>query len=174
MQKWLCMGCKVPKRGVTSVDVTLQGKCFPKTPINFVAGVSIGIVRRELLAELGQNMVDRDLYIGRVFNEDGDEVHELASFRGCRVLIVRGVDLANYRVCPDCGRHLYFAKPKWYLYPKPISDVDLFESDTNQLVLSQSAFERLTPDKWARRISIAKLEVLEEPLDGLVDLQSYE
>jgi rubredoxin len=173
-QSWLCLGCKTPKPGVKSVDVTLQGFRFPKTPLNFVFGVSIGIIRRELLDELGHKVVERELHIGRVFNEGGDEVVELATFRGQHVLIVRGVDMARYRVCPDCGRHIYFAKPKWYLYPSPLPDVDVFESHSNQLVLSEDAFNRLTPDKWKRRLTIAKLKILEAPLDGFLELQSYE
>jgi hypothetical protein len=48
--------------------------------------------------------------------------------------------------------------------------VDIFESNTNQLVLSARAYANLMPEKWNRRLLIAKLEVLETPLDGFGDL----
>lgn len=171
---WLCMECKTPRRGVTAVDVKIQGRRFSTTPLNIVFGASVGIIRRELLEELDPGMVERDLYIGRVFNEIGAEVAELATFRGRHVVIVRGVGMARYGVCNQCGRVLYFAKPKWYLYPGPLPDVDVFESHTNQLVLSENAYNHLTPEKWKKRITIAKLKVLEKPVDGFAELTSYE
>ena len=173
-QTWLCKGCKLPKRGIGAVDVTLEGPHPPNTPINLVSATGVGVVKREFLDELGEETVQRDLLIGKVFNESNEEMSSYASFRGRHLLIVRGTKNASYRKCVDCGRRLYFANPKWYLYPEPPSDTDAFQSHNIQLVLSERAFERLTPKKWERSLYIVRLEVLDAPLDGFPELLSME
>jgi rubredoxin len=169
---WLCPGCNAPKPGLTAIDLKLQGKNLPKNPLNIVFGAGIGVARREFLEEFGPEIIKRDLYIGRVRNEDDVELPDFVSFRGRHNVLVRGVHLAGYRTCADCGRNVYYAGPKWYLYPAPAPGVDLFESNTHQLVSSEKAFENLTPKRWNRRVHLTKLHILEKPLDGFVELKS--
>lgn len=174
VRTWLCRGCKWPKKGIGAVDVTLEGKRPPKTPINFVFAASVGVAQRDFLEELGRETVQRDLLLGKVFNESNKELSDYISFRGRNALIVRGTKDARYRTCNECGRHLYFANPKWYLYPQPPPDFEVFESHSHQLILSETVFKRLTLNKWKRSLYVAELEVLDAPLDGFMDLLSLE
>lgn len=168
---WLCEGCKRPKPHIKGVDVILQDTPPRKTALNIVFGVGVGIACRQFLEDIGWPLVERDLYIGKVFNEKLKELTDFVSFMGRRTLIVRGSRNANFRVCPKCGMLGYFGMQKWYLIGQPFSGTDIFESHSHQLVLSPDAYAAFPHEKWKRSMYLTKLEVLETSLDGFGDLK---
>lgn len=167
-QTWLCPGCLTPKPGVAAVDAWVQ---VPPTkePLNVVLGAGLPIATRKLISSFDPSLVHSDLYLGHVFGPDGRELKDWATFRGKHRLIVRGSEDATFRNCNVCGRALYFAMGKSYLYPAPPSGASLFESDLRGLILTeeilmQSGVERIPG------IHIEKLAVLDAPKDQFGEL----
>jgi hypothetical protein len=163
---WLCPSCFTPRPGVESVDAWLQDRAPRDKPLNLVYGCGLGLIHRELLSLVGDELVQRDLYLGRVIGGRGEEIKDWVTFRGRRRVVVRGDKEAGYRLCEDCGRHVYYAAGRQYLHPAPPVDATIFESDVYGLVVPPEIYERIGVRKW-RRLAIDKLPILAEPLDGL-------
>jgi hypothetical protein len=100
------------------------------------------------LDALGTDLIQRDLYLGRVYGPDGQELREWATLRGKHRLTVRGTKNVSYRRCAQCGRDVYFAMGKKYLYPGPPPDIAIFESDLCGLVLTEETFLRAGVETW--------------------------
>ena len=169
MQTTLCPGCAHPRPDVTAIDVRLQERAPRDKPLNLMFGSAVGLVHRALLELIGQEIVRRDLYLGRVFGNGGNEVSDWVTFRGRFGLVVRGTRDAGFRTCSICGRNLYHATGKRYLFPSPPEDATIFESDLSGLIVPVEVYERVTTRKWAR-IGVDKLPVLEHPVDGLGEI----
>jgi len=134
-ESWLCTGCNSPKPGVGAIDVMIRAAPGTES-LNAAIGWGIPIASRACLHAFGDDLVQRELFIGRVLDQHGKEYIDWATFRGRHRVIVRGTKHACTRKCPECGRDIYFAMDKKYLYPAPSPDVSLFESDMCGLVLS--------------------------------------
>lgn len=171
---WLCNGCKLPKPGVAEIDVILDNPKVNKVPLNFVMGCGVPVVRKDFLFLLGEDLVRRDLYLGRVYGPDGKEITELVTFRGKYCVIVRGRKHVIHRICSECGRTIYFSMIGGrYLFPEPPSDVLLFESQGWGLVMPHEVFRRIDLSQW-RKVTHEALLVPKSPPDGLFDLPSIE
>lgn len=162
---WLCPGCCHPKPNVRHLDAHIQEE-RPDGPLNLISGCGLAIARKSFLMQFGEERVRSKLYIGDVYGPDGGRLLDWVTFRGKHGLIVRGTEHAGYRVCPECGRNLYFAMGKSYLYPQPPEGVELFESDLWGLILPEPIVLDLGIGK-PRGVSVERLEVLKEPKDGL-------
>ena len=165
---WLCMGCRSPKPGVTSLDVHL-GLPPGDEILNAVSGYGVPIAHRSLLASL-EKEVGKCLYIGKVYGPRGELLKDWATFRGKRRLLIRGSEHVAYRKCTECGRSVYFATGPRYLYPAPPNDIALFESDLRGLIMSEEAFGKSQLDE-SQGVDIDELTLPASPLDGLVDLR---
>lgn len=166
---WLCPGCGAPKPGVGAVDVQLDHNPASGSPLNFVHGTGVPLARKSLLFRLGLDVVQRQMYLGNVLDARGRTLDDWVSFRGGQRIIVRGSKSVSHRNCAVCGRHIYFAMGKRYLYPAPPSDLTVMESDLFGLVLSEKLFSKLAFDEWAG-LTVDMLPVLAKPLDSLGDL----
>lgn len=167
-RSWLCTGCNSPKPGVGAIDVRLSS--LPgREPLNAAVGWGVPIASKAFLDAIGKELVQRDLYLGRVYGPDGNELAEWATFRGKYRLIVRGSKNVSYRRCSECGRDVYFAMGKKYLYPSPPRSVGLFESDMCGLILTEGVFSRVGNKKWLG-IYTDKLSVADVPNDSLDEL----
>lgn len=164
-ETWLCTGCCAPKPEVRSIDVHLEERPGDK-PLNLVSGCGLGVIFRPFLEKFPADIVERDLYLGKVYGPNGEEIPDWLTFRGRRRVIVRGTKHAGTRVCDQCGRDVYFAMDKTYLYPAPPSDATLFESDLTGLVFPLDLYEQLDLGKW-RKLKIYKLRIVDDPPDGL-------
>jgi len=171
MDTWACPGCGCPKSEVCSIDVALQDRSPRDKPLNFVFGSSVGLIHRELLECIDQDVIRSDLHLGRVFGRQGEELPDWVTFRGRREVIIRGSTNAGFRHCEECGRVLYSATGSRYLSPAPPADATVFERQPGALVVPQEIYERVAARNW-RRLRIEKLPILDEPLDGLGMLES--
>lgn len=164
---WLCTGCHSPRRGVQAVDVTIQGENQPDDPpLNFVYGFGVPLALRDFLLSFGEDAIERNLWIGRVFLSNGKPSENWVTFRGKHRLIVRGSKNAGHRKCPECGRTLYFAMGSRYLCPAPSSDVAVFESDLRGLIVTEQLLSLIKLNQW-RKLVVDKLPVQTTPKDGL-------
>jgi len=166
MRTILCPLCTQPKPTVSSIDVSLQERVPNDKPLNFLFGCGIGLIHRELLDLIGVEIVERDLFIGRVVGNHGKAIDDWATFRGREVVIVRGSQDAKYHTCPECGRNNYYAAGKQYLYPRPMGHATIFESDLHGLIVPTDVCERVMTRKW-RRLNVDRLPVVDDPPDGL-------
>jgi plasmid stabilization system protein ParE len=168
-RSWLCTGCCNPKPGMTALDATLQGVPRRSEPLNFVMGCGLPIASTALLSALGDDLVRRELYLGRVYGPDGKELSGWVTFRGKLRLIIRGSKHVAYRRCGLCGRDVYFAMGRGYLYPAPPPGLSVFESHLRGLVLTEDVY--LASDiKESRKLRIDKLMVPRAPKDSLGEL----
>lgn len=167
-RSWLCTGCNSPKPGVGAIDVRIRA--VPgKEPLNAVVGWGVPIASKAFLDAIGNDLVQRELYLGRVYGPGGQELTEWATFRGKYHLIVRGSENVSHRRCAECGRDVYFAMDKKYLYPSPPPGVSLFESHMCGLILAEDVFSRSGIEKWPG-LWIDKLSVADAPEDSLGEL----
>jgi hypothetical protein len=166
-ETWLCVGCASPRPETTVIDVSLQD-IEPTGVLNFVIGHGVPLIRRDFLLSFGKDMVDRDLYIGRVFGRNGKELTDWATFRARQQVIIRGAKNVSYRKCAQCGRTVYFAMGHRYLCPLPAKVGALSESDLFGLVISEYLFTEALQGctKWAG-VQCDRLPVLETPKDNL-------
>ncbi len=67
----ICYSCKTPRPGVKNIDVVLEGRRSPNSPLNIVFAAGVGIARRDFLEALGMDTISRSLYLGHVSDEKG-------------------------------------------------------------------------------------------------------
>lgn len=170
MRTTLCVGCAHPRPDTKAVDVWLQEDRSPKNPpLNFLYGCGIGLIHRELLELFPPAEIGRDLHLGRVHNRFGDVCSEWHTFHGRRKVIFRGSKDAEYRTCEVCGRNIYHARGRPFLFPAPSKDAEIFSSNLSGLVVLPEVAERVTARRW-RKVSIEEMPVLDPPPDGFGDL----
>lgn len=172
--RWLCPGCKEPKPGIVEVDVTIENPPNQNVPLTAAINCGVPIARKDFLFSFGEDLVRRDLFLGRVYNPDGKEATELVTFRGKYRVLVRGQKHVSHRICLECGRTRCSSMIGGrYVYPKPPEGVSLFESQLWGLVMPDEVFRRIDLRQW-QEVTHEVLHVPEFPPDGLLDLPSIE
>ena len=166
-ETWLCTGCCVPRPEFQAIDVEIESaEELNGHVLTFVNGCGLGLVHRELLEWLPSCAVSTDLWLGNVCDSEGRTVEEWNTFRGRNRLIVRGSRNVSYRRCGECGRHVYFAMGKRYVFPAPDERVFLFESDLCGIIIPKSVFQQLLAKTWPL-VTVETLAVASEPKDSL-------
>ncbi|MBI4557402.1 MAG: hypothetical protein HY706_07460 [Candidatus Hydrogenedentes bacterium] len=165
---WLCAGCVLPKPDVMKVDAMI-GYMPENIPLNFVSGTGVGVARKDFLFSLGEDKVGRDLCFGRVFGPEGQLLDDWITFIGKHRIIVRGTKHVSARICEECGRQIYFAMGRRYLYPRPPEGISIFDEGSSGLVVREALVGRVKLNQW-RGLACLKLPVLSAPRDGLGDL----
>lgn len=163
--EWKCEGGIHAKPDIGPINVHISHHRIGDKPLNFVTdGVHLAL--RSFLNQFGQEILARDLILGKVFGPDGRLNDEWVTYRGRRRIIVRGSHCTGCRTCDVCGRTLYSFKGEPYLYPTPPSDADVFEANVMGMVISESIFSHLVMSPKSK-IAVSRVEVIDPPLDGL-------
>lgn len=166
MRTTLCTGCAFPRPNAGAIDVWLQEERAPRDkPLNFLCGCGIGLIHQELLEMLVGVDIDRDLFLGRVFNRHDRECLEWRSFHGRHTVTVRGSKEAEHHRCEVCGRSIYFARGKRYLYPAPSTDATILCTDEAGLLVHAEIAARVKIRKW-RKMKVERLPIPAVPPDG--------
>jgi len=166
---WRCTGCAAPKPDVKSIDAHLESKPRDK-PLNFAYGDAVTVIYLPFLQKFPQALVDRDLYVGRVYGPKGKLIPDWATIHGRKRLIIRGTDDAGVRRCDECGRDVYFSLDGLFLYPQPPDDVAIFEvAGGAGLIVREELFNTIDIGKW-HTLRILRLPVIDPPPDGLGEL----
>jgi len=169
LKSWLCAECGSVKPFAGPVEVQVEGAVPRRQPISSAGEATVILVRWDFLRDLGIEVVERDLLIGKVFDERGDIMSEWASCIGRQKVIVRGSEHVAHRQCGECGRNLYFAMGDPYLFPAPPEDVDILDGGRFEFVLKSYLVDRIDRSKW-QRIDVGPLPVVTAPIDALGDL----
>jgi hypothetical protein len=160
---WLCRGCNGPTPIARSIDVCLETPATLEKPMTGLSGGFPGIALKELISQISPEAVERDLFLGQVFLSDGTLLSDWVTYHGRHRLIIRGTKHISQRVCPDCGRLVYFAMGKRHLFPDPPLDATLYESDLSGIILNEVDFNALDLSKWRRGFYVDRLPVAEWP-----------
>lgn len=165
---WLCGHCKSPRPSMGPLNLSvLRSSITGKSPLTVINGCGVAIARRAFFVAVGWEEVVRDLEVGTVTTERDRALEEWVTFRGRRKLIVRGSRNVIHRLCPECGRHLYFSSIGGrYLFPAPPGETVFFESNLCGLLFPERVFEKIKAISL-RGLTHEVLPVLHEPLDGL-------
>jgi hypothetical protein len=161
---WLCTGCASPKPGIGAIDVTLQAP--PQVvPLNFVFGVSVGIIQRDFLARLGIDPGSERLALGKVFDRHQQVLDNFLTFHGAIRPIIRGDTRSRYRRCDVCGRRIYSPMGKQYLLGEKLLPGQIYESNLNDLIVRGELLDRI---KHVKSLDLAVLElpIFDSPEDG--------
>jgi hypothetical protein len=164
-QSWLCPQCRAVRQGYPAIDVTLVG-APDDTPLNFPQGTALGIMQRKFLSLLGDDDVQRDLYVGQIERADGAKEEGWVTFHGHHRIIVRGTKHVNYRRREQCGQPSYFAMGSRYLCPEPQKNVGIFDDGCGAIVVVKYIYDRIAPKRW-KKLLVEKLPVLTNPMDSL-------
>ena len=170
LRTWLCKGCRTPKPDAGPIDVTVQFGPGNE-PLKLIPQGNLGLVRRDLMSALGEDVLREHLHLGKVYGEDGRQLTKWATFHARRRLIVRGSGNARYRRCEECGQVRYYAEGKKYLYPPPPC-VTLFGGGGSRLVLTKDLFVQSRINRWRGKLEVCKLVLPDAPLDGLGELSA--
>lgn len=161
-KSWLCPGCAAV-RVPTQVDVRLSEEPSDQ-PLNFASPSCLGIISREFIDALGEEVVRSHLYIGRVAFRGTPQSPDWFTFRGKSTIIVRQTEHAGYRICGVCGRCVYFGMGLSYLYPTPARGIEIFDAG-GWLVLTKRLFSRVAERTW-RNLDVVELGIVDTPRDG--------
>jgi hypothetical protein len=168
-ESWNCPGCAGIRPGTEAIDAVIEEKSLGRSALYFIFGYDLGIAHKDFLMALGEHEVQKALFVGRLTSEDTGFFKDWVTFHGKQRIFVRGTTRAQYRQCSVCGRHLYFALGRYYLFPHPPDGQKLFYAGNGGLVVTEDLVERITLNRW-RNLSCEKIEVLPKPLDGLPNL----
>lgn len=170
-RSWLCSGCVQPLSTSGPIDAYLA---YPpdNAAINFISGVGIGYAQTALLEIIGAEATLRPLSLGNLYDAQGRRLEDYATFRAEEMLFIRGRQLeglygAKFRVCPVCGRLLYFPMGARYIVASELTGDSVYENQLRSLLVDEDAYRRLKQQKW-RKLGIWKLPVEDvEPADRL-------
>lgn len=164
---WLCPECAFPRPEARSVHFAIQELGPPNnSAINFVTGAGVGIAKGSLLAALGEELVSKFLFRGRLLSMDRKEIQGWNTFIGAFRIVVRGSENVAHRRCPSCGRDVYFATGRKYLFPAPTAGVAIFDAGRGGIVVVEEIANAI-PGDLKRELRIDWLDVRDTPLDGL-------
>lgn len=161
---WLCTGCNRPFPNIGPIDVQIQNSKV-QGPLNFIQGAGLGVAQKSFLIRLGKERVARDLQLGAITSPAGP-LSDWVTFVGRQHVLVRGSKNVSYRACSSCGRTVYFAMGKHYLFPKPEACAEIYDSGWGGIVIPKELSTILGFEKDAG-VLVETLEVLDEPCDGL-------
>jgi len=161
---WLCTGCPNVNPGVGAVDVRL--KHTPKDiAVNFIYGLHVGVVRRDFLAVLGEDVVAQELLLGRVLDAQGHQIPDFVTCRGRSHITIRGNAKSPYRHCEVCGQHIYSPMGRGYVLSGMLGNARIYESQLSDLVVGEAIAQNVQQRKW-NELAVVRLPIVDVPDDG--------
>jgi len=175
-----CERCFEIWEEIEAVDVIVcERNCLdPKTPLTFLDPAMLPVVHASFLECFHPELIRRDLYLGRVYNEDeetGKHIFqpEWHTVRGRHRLVVRGTKGASLRRCEVCRRPVYDCGGGFFLYPAPPEDVAYFTAGPDLVVRAEHVdVERL---RGMENVLVEEIPVADTALDGygVLDMSQY-
>ena len=161
----LCKSCNAPRVVTGGIDVTIQG-VPDRSTLNFVPGICVGVAEVRFLRALLPEGPAEFLRLGKVFDSKKRESPDVVTFMGHKTVVIRGGPQSGFRVCPECRRISYSPIGKRYVLKRDVGDSSVLDAWFGTLVVSDLVAQRLSSGKW-KNLVVQKLEVRDEPVDGL-------
>jgi hypothetical protein len=161
----LCKGCNAPRVATAGIDATIQG-VPDRSALNFVPGICVGVAEVRFLRALLPEGPAEFLRLGKVFDSKRRESPDVVTFMGHKTVVIRGGLKSGFRVCPECGRISYSPIGKRYVLKRDVGAVSVLDAWFGTLVVTDELAQRVIGGKW-KNLVVQKLEVRDEPVDGL-------
>lgn len=170
-----CSGCSHALSKPGSIDAYLA---YPPddAAVNIITGVGIGYAQVSLLEVIGVETMSMPLSLGHLYAQ-GERLEDYATFRAEDLLFIRGEQVegeygSKFRICPICGRLLYFPMGRRYIVASDLTSASVYETQLHTLLVDENAYQRLKQKQW-KKLGIWKLPVKDiEPKDRL-SLSTY-
>jgi hypothetical protein len=162
-ERWCCGECGQLVGDPGPIDLVIAQKPT-KTPLNFVPMIA-NFMRVDLLEAIGRNLVREHFYLGKVTAPNGVVYEDFVSFRGKRVIRIRGDEKSIYRPCPGCGAVRYFPIGPLYVLESQVDGIPLAGCRPDSLLVDETIYSRLRKRRWTK-VGFQKLSLLDRPLDG--------
>jgi hypothetical protein len=105
--------------------------------------------------------------LGRVLDSQKAQIAAVHTFMCPNSVLVRGNEKSGFRICSGCGRVLYSAVGRRYLLKRDAEGIEIVEDQSGSLVVSETVAHRIDgAGKW-KNLGFKKLDVRDEPVDGL-------
>jgi hypothetical protein len=169
-QKIVCPNCHSVRPEVRRLDVTLESSIPKKATMAFIQGTHTTIVRADLV-DLIELSAPNSIIPGDVRVESGSRrgafkcVRDYRSILAVYPVFVRGAQNSSASTCPECGRLLFYAPFAHYLLRRDIK-ARVTQDQTTGLIADDALCQEVKKGPW-KDLQFEKLDVLEEPLDGL-------
>jgi hypothetical protein len=166
----LCVGCGAPLNPSGPSNVKIQGSRVRSRMMSFIWGSGLIVASQRFLELIPEKILETELLLGTVIDGFGDRLDGWSTVKARTRVMIRGKRSAQTRVCSLCGRRLYYAAGKHYLYPAPAIGRGVFESNKAGLVFPESVFMKMAIVP-GNGFGIERLSVLDSPRDGLGDFE---
>jgi hypothetical protein len=161
----LCRSCRAPRHSNAGIDVMIQG-VPDRSALNFVPGICVGVGLSRFLRKLLPEGPEEFLHLGRVLGSDNKPHSDVATFIGHKTVLIRGGPKSTFRSCPECGRIWYSPVGRRYVLRRDVEQASVLDAWFGTLVVVEEVAQRIIGTKW-KNLDIQKLELRDEPVDGL-------
>lgn len=159
--RWICPGRFHIKPNIGSIDINVPLVRLGPTALNFVFGTGLGLARKAFFEEVGWDLINRNLYLGRLYLR-GVESKSWVTFHGRQPINVRGLVRPGVRKCEHCGSEIYFSYEPSYIWPPPNPSFEVFDKGGTGLVIRSDIAAKLDLKHW-KGIRLYNLKVEEPP-----------
>src|SRR5690606_15023802 len=129
-------------------------------------GICVGVGLSRFLRKLLPEGPEEFLHLGRVLGPDNKPHSDVATFIGHKMVLIRGGPKSTFRSCPECGRIWYSPVGKRYVLKRDVDQASVLDAWFGTLVVVEQVAQRIIGTKW-KNLDIQKLELRDEPVDGL-------
>ena len=164
-KKYFCSECKqyqdVMHKEVT--DIYLRNNPG-KGALNVIFYLGIYFARRDFLELFGEEAA-KYLKLGRVFNREGRQLEEYATYTSDIRVLLRGQKKSSHKgICIKCGRYKYIPDHPWYLLEGSLDNRPLYVSwRRSGLIVTEELVKQVDRKKF-KGIEIFSVPILPEPV----------
>lgn len=162
---WACLECRRPVRGTRAVDALVVRDTEPSSPMSSDSFSGTTLLRRDFLAAFGMENIERDLWVGKVFDEKKVEIEHWATVRPRVEHFIRYSSEVTWHSCPGCRRLRYWGRGSPYFCPAPDPGVEIL-SDGFWLIVTRKVADLVSQKPWPK-IVWEPVATSELPRDGL-------
>jgi len=126
------------------------------------------MIRRDIMRDMGENVIIDCCYIGKVFDNKGKESENYISFVPKKPpIFLRGDETSTQNECAVCSKFLYFPLPlgKWYVVKNGLPAAAFFPSSFGGFFCNKELSENLR-QKGYKKIGYEKIIIRQFSIDG--------
>ena len=163
---WACPDCHGPLPGHRLEDVRLSDTPIGPQPLSSSFGIPILFVRRSFLDVVCDGEIERFFEWATVLEPDDTPHQDWLIANGRQQVVIRGTHRPKHRYCATCGALVYLSNDKFFLYPAPAEEVDVFGAEIFGIVVTERVLPRVLSRTWPD-LRVQELTLPDAPLDGL-------
>ena len=177
---WRCNSCGQPFEGTQEVDIKIdepEKYLIKQRPLTFANCLLIDMVWEPFVRSIPPHILERDMFFGNALRPDGTRIENWLTCNFRYYLYLRSTEYTgthplHITVCKDCGYVRWSSPGKWFIYPAPPEDADIFHYG-HGILFRESVYQHLDMEQWRKKVYVTKIKVADKPLDGL-DLPRFE